>query len=194
MKKGLIITVSVLAGLLFIIGVSLISGYNSLVVADETVSVEYQTIEARLQERHDMIGQIVDSVSGLQEHEAEIYQMITDARAAYASAVASNDVEAMIEADALEANAMNQFLAVIEDNPSLIVGSGYQALIDSISSLESALFVARRDYNLTVADYNIMVRKFPKVIYASLFNFDKSKEYWKMNDGAEEVPVINFNE
>jgi len=194
MKKALVITISVLVGLILIIGISLISGYNSLVVADELVSRDFQTIDARLEERHDAIGQIVDSVSGLQEHEATIYQMITDARAAYAQAKAAEDIDAMIEADALEAAAMSQFLVVVEDNPLLIVGSGYQALIDTITSLEAALFVARRDYNLTVADYNIMVRKFPVVLYASLFNFEKSKEYWKMNDGADEVPVINFNE
>ena len=192
MKKGFIIIVTVLIILLLIIGISVINGYNTLVTADETTSQAYTSIEGRLQQRHDMIGQIVASVSGLQEHESEVYQMITDARAAYAAATTSGNQDALIQADALEAAAMTSLLAVIEDNPDLIVGSSYQSLIDSISSIESSLFVARRDFNDSVASYNIMVRKFPKVLYASLFNFDKSKEYWKMNDGADEVPEIVF--
>lgn len=85
----------------------------------------------------------------------------------------------MIAADALEALAMTQLLVVIEDNPLITAGAGYQALIDSISSFESALFVARRDYNDAVADYNIMVRKFPKVLYASLFGLIHLKNIGK---------------
>ena len=66
-------------------------------------------------------------------------------------------------------------------------------LIDEISSIESSLAVARRDYNEAVQDYNASVRRFPRVLYAGMFGFDKSVEYWKMNDGADEVPVIEFD-
>ena len=59
--------------------------------------------------------------------------------------------------------------------------------------MESSLAVARRDFNLATQDYNSSIRKFPKVLYASLFGFEKDQPYWKMNEGADEVPVVSFD-
>ncbi|HPG42829.1 MAG TPA: LemA family protein [Acholeplasmataceae bacterium] len=120
-----------------------------------------------------------------------MYNAITAARTAYASAQSMDD---LIAADAAEALAFSDLLVVVEDNPNITATGGYYALIDEISSMESALSVARRDYNEAVQDYNAAVRRFPRVLYASLFGFEKEVEYWKMNDGADEVPVIDFND
>jgi LemA protein len=174
-----------------LLGIFLISGYNGLVNLDENIDAKYSQVENRLQERHDKIGQILGAVSGLQEHAESIYQMITDARAQYAS---SNSLDDLIAADAAEAVAFTNLLLVVEDNPNITATSAYYALIDEISSMESALSVARRDYNEAVRDYNASVRRFPRVTYASLFNFQKEYDYWRMNDGADEVPVIEFND
>jgi LemA protein len=51
---------------------------------------------------------------------------------------------------------------------------------------------ARKDYNDCVAGYNSDVRKFPKVLFASIFGFEREKSYWKMNGGADEIPAIDF--
>lgn len=193
-KSVTLITGSIVLLFLLILGIGLISGYNSLVTLDEDISGKYSQIENRLQERHDKIGQIVASVSGLQEHAESIYTQITQARAAYAQAVAANDTEAMIEADALEAIALTNLLVVVEDNPLITANAGYYALIDEISAMESALSVARRDYNEAVQSYNTSVRRFPRVLYASLLGFERNLAYWKMNDGADEVPVIDFGD
>lgn len=194
MKKALLIVIGVLAVFVVVIGISLITGYNSLVDVDEDISAKYAQIENRLQERHDKIGQIIAAVDGLQAHAEEIYNAITAARQAYADAILSGDMDALIAADAGEAIALTQVLAVVEDNPLISATGGYYALIDEISSMESALSIARRDYNEAVQDYNVAVRKFPKVLYASLFGFEKEMPYWKINDGADEVPVIDFGE
>lgn len=177
-----------------IIGISLGVGYNRLVTKDEDINSKYSQIEVRLQERHDKIGQLIATVDGLQEHAETIYNAITEAREAYAEAIAEGDMDALIDADAQAALALTDVLLVVEDNPLITAGSGYTALMDEISSMESALAVARRDYNEAVQEYNTSVRKFPTVIYAGMFGFEKDLTYWKMNDGADEVPEINFGE
>lgn len=174
-----------------ILAIMLIAGYNGLVNLDENIEAKYAQVENRLQERHDKIGQILGAVSGLQEHAETIYQAITAARAAYASA---QTMEELIAADAAEAVAFTNLLVVVEDNPLITANAGYYALIDEISSMESGLSVARKDYNEAVQSYNAAVRRFPRVLYASLFGFEKKMDYWKMNDGADEVPVIDFND
>ena len=192
-RKSLVLIISIFIGLAFLlVALSMISGYNGLVNLDEDINSKYAQIEVRLQERHDKIGQILGAVTGLQEHAESIYLMITNARTAYAAAVADGDMEAMIEADALEALSLSELLVVVEDNPLVTATGAYYQLIDEISSMESALAVARRDFNEAVEVYNAAVRRFPRVLYAGMFGFEKNLAYWKMNDGADEVPVIEF--
>jgi LemA protein len=191
-KRSIVLTVGgIIFSLLLIIGISLIVGYNNLVDLDEGIKGSYAEVENRLQERHDKIGQVVDAVDGLQEYALSVYEAITAARAAYNAA---ESLEDLVEADALTAVAFSDLLVVVEDNPNINVTSGYIALIDEISSMESALSVARRDYNESVQDYNASIRRFPRVLYASLFGFERTYDYWKLNDGADEVPVIDFND
>ncbi len=175
---------------LLIIGISLITGYNGLVDMDENIDAKYAQVENRLQERYDKIGQVLGAVNGLQQHAETIYNAITAARAAYSAAASMED---LIEADAAQAVAFTQVLLVVEDNPNITATVGYVALIDEISSIESALSVARRDYNEAVQAYNSAVRRFPRVLYASLFGFERNQAYWKLGDGADEVPVIVFD-
>jgi len=172
-----------------ILGISVISNYNALVVLREDITAKNSAIELRLQQRHDKIGQLVGAVSGLQDHESEIYQEITDARELYMNAQTTED---LIEADAAESAAISRLLVLVEDNPSLISASAFSILMDEISASENTLAVARRDFNLSVQAYNTSVKTFPKGLYASLFGFAGSVQYWEMDEGAGEVPNIVF--
>jgi LemA protein len=189
--RSLLLLISGILGfILLIIGLSLIFGYNNLVDLDEDIQGKYAQVENRLQERHDKIGQIVLAVNGLQEYALDVYEAITQARLAYQQA---QSLEDLVEADALTAVAFSNLLVVVEDNPNISVTPAYIGLIDEISSMESALSRARRDYNLAVQSYNSTIRRFPNVLYARLFGFERIYDYWKLNDGANEVPEINFS-
>jgi LemA protein len=193
MKSGIRIALVIVALLVVIVGGSLIGGYNALVDRDIAVDEAFTSIDGRLQQRYDTIGQMIGAIEGLQEQQAAIYQMITDARTQYLNARQSGDVEALVEADAAQAEAMMQLLAIVETNPEgLNVGALYYTLMDTIASLENQLFVARRDYNEAVADYNASTRRFPSVLYAQMFGFERERPYWRLSDGAGEVPVIDI--
>lgn len=190
-RKSVVLIVSAILGVLvLIIGISLIVGYNGLVELEEDITGKYQQVENRLLERHDKIGLIVDAIDGLQTHELAVYQAIVDARIAYANSTTMDD---LINADNLSAIALTNLLAVMENYPDIAAAGGYYMLIDEISSTESGLAFARREYNLAVQEYNVEVRKFPKVLYARLLGFEQSYVYWKLNDGEDELPVIDFD-
>jgi LemA protein len=190
-NRSMLLVISlVFTFLIVLFVVSLIFGYNALVDLDEDIQGKYAQVENRLQERHDKIGQIVATVEGLQEYALNVYEAITAARLAYQQA---QNLEELVEADALTAIAFSNLLVVVEDNPNISVTPAFVGLMDEISSMESALSIARRDYNLAVQAYNATVRRFPRNLYASLFGFERSNPYWKINDGADEVPVIDFN-
>jgi LemA protein len=179
--------------LLLIVIVSGVTGYNSLVDVDVEVDRTQSEVINRLNQRQDLIGQLLPTVVGLQEHAESIYEMITEARAKYTSAISIGDVDGIIEADAMVVEAMNQLLVVVEQNPNITATGAFLTLMDNISAIESALAQARRDYNTSVSDYNGSVRKFPKAIYASMFGFEKEKPYWALNDGANDFPQIEFD-
>jgi len=193
MKKGVLIAIVVAVLVIVILGTTTIVNYNSLVDVDENVELASSQVTSRLNQRQALIEQLVPTVVGLQEHALAIYTLITEAREAYSIASAAGDLAGMIEADAAEALAINQLLVVMEDNPSEIyAGEGFLDLMQNISGMEASIAYYRGLYNESVSEYNRDVRHFPKMIFASMFNFDGSKPYWKMNDGADEIPQIDF--
>jgi LemA protein len=193
MKKGVLIAIVIAVLVIVILGTTTIVNYNSLVDVDENVELASSQVTSRLNQRQAMIEQLVPTVIGLQEHALAIYTLITEAREAYSIAAAAGDLAGMIEADAAEALAINQLLAVMESNPSEIyAGEGFLELMQNISGMEASIAYYRGQYNESVSDYNRDVRHFPKMIFASMFNFEESKPYWKMNDGADEIPQIDF--
>jgi LemA protein len=192
MKKKFSLTMIIFIIVIFNVILILITSYNSLVDAEVGVDNAQSQVINRLNQRQESINQLQATVTGLQEHDETIYNMITEAREAYATASSADDVLGMIEADALQSQAINQLLVVMEDNPDIEASSAFLILMDNISALESSLSQARKDYNDSVAGYNSDVRKFPKVLFAAAFGFEKEKPYWKMNGGADEIPVIDF--
>ncbi len=194
-SKGIVLGLAGFVSLLILItGITLMVGYNRLVDLDESINGKMAQVDNRLQERKDKIDQLVDVVEGYTTVEQSIYTMITNARASYAAAKVAGDADGMAEADALEIQAINALLAIVEDNPEIKSSQVYISLMIEISSMESALSTARLRYNESVETYNRSARQFPRILFVQMFNFDTSKTYWKINDGAGEVPDINFGD
>ncbi len=193
MGKGRIIGLSVLAVtilLVLILGIGVISGYNNLIEADEDVNLKYSEIENNLKTRHDKLVLMTNAVTGLQEYALEVYNMITEARAAYANAYASHDPAEMAQADNLTSIALTNLMAVVEDNPNLEAADIYSQYIAEVSSMEDALTYARYQYNTSVADYNLRIRKFPQNIIAKMFGYTLSRTYWELPEGEGELPEV----
>ncbi|MDD5183282.1 MAG: LemA family protein [Bacilli bacterium] len=192
MRGKIILIVAVL--FVVVIGVSLIVGYNSLVNENEEIDSNFANVNNVLISRHDKITQLVATVNGLQDHAENIYNAITSAREAYAAAQANGTVGEIAEADALESLAITALVAfmLVEDNPEITATSAYNSLMDEIASTENELKIARKDYNDSVEEYMKSIKKFPKLLYAGIFGFEKQKEYWKINDGQNEIPPMVF--
>ena len=192
MRGKIILIVAVL--FVVVVGVSLIVGYNSLVNENEEIDSNFANVNNVLISRHDKITQLVATVNGLQDHAENIYNAITSAREAYASAQANGTVGEIAEADALESLAITDLVAfmLVEDNPEITATSAYNSLMDEIASTENELKIARKDYNDSVEEYMKSIKKFPKLLYAGIFGFEKQKEYWKINDGQNEIPPMVF--
>ena len=187
-KKTLIIILSVVAVIGILIG-SVAGSYNSLVDAQTAVETKQADIQTQLQRRADLIPNFVETVKGYTKYEQDTLTAVTEARAKVGKAT---DAQSLSEANDELDRAISVWVnAVTEAYPDLKANSNYIALQDELAGTENRIAVARKDYNEAVQSYNSMIRKFPKNIIASIFNFEKA-EFFQASDEAQSVPKVEF--
>ena len=68
MEKSKIV-LAVVIGIVVILGIMLVSGYNGIVTLSEEVDNKFSTIDTQLQRRADLIPNLVNTVKGYTEQE-----------------------------------------------------------------------------------------------------------------------------
>lgn len=184
MNKALWIVIALVA--LLIVGG--ITSYNGLVGMNENVNGKWSQIENQLQRRSDLIPNLVNTVKGYAAHEQTAIQSVADARAKLAGA---QGPAAKAEANNELNGALSRLLVVVENYPNLKADKNFRALMDELSGTENRIAVARKDYNDAVQGYNTKIRSFPASLFAGMFGFS-SKEYFKAEEGAKQVPQVKF--
>ena len=188
MSKGMMWLIGIIVVALILIG-GVVSSYNSLVSKDVAVKAAWSQVENQYQRRLDLIPNLVESVKGYKIHEAEVFTHIADARAKLAGAqTVSQKVDA---ANGLE-GALSKLLMVVENYPNLKADANFRQLMDSLEGTENRVAVERMRYNETVQDYNVSVRRFPTMLIAGMFGFDREKTLFEAAKGANEAPKVKF--
>ena len=187
MKKGLIIVVAIVA-VIAILGGSLVSSYNELVVKQANVENADAQIQNQLQRRADLIPNLVNTVKGYASHETEVYTALADARAKLSGA---SNAEEYTEALESYDSAISRLLVVVENYPELKTNENFIYLQDELTGTENRIGTARKDYNDAVTEYNKSIKKFPTVIFAGILGFDEA-ELFEASDNAQNAPVVDF--
>lgn len=188
MKKGLVIVIAVVAIIAIIAG-SLVSGYNGLVDKQANVENAGAQVQTYLQRRADLIPNLVETVKGYATHEEEVYTALADARAKLNSA---STAEEFSEANASFESALSRLLVVVENYPELQANENFIALQDELEGTENRIATARKDYNDSVTEYNKAIKKFPTVIIAGMFGFEKA-DLFEATEESQSAPSVNFN-
>lgn len=187
MKKGLIIIVAIVA-VIAILGGSLVSSYNGLVEKQASVENADAQIQVQLQRRADLIPNLVNTVKGYATHEEDVYTALADARAKLNSA---STPEEYTDANASFESALSRLLVVVENYPELKADKNFIALQDQLEGTENRLATARKDYNDIATDYNTTIKKFPTVIIAGMFGFEKV-DLFEATAESQNAPTVNF--
>ncbi|MFA5098641.1 MAG: LemA family protein [Candidatus Paceibacterota bacterium] len=162
--------------------------YNSLVTTNENVDNQWAQVETQYQRRVDLIPNLVNSVKGIMSQEQTVFGAIADARTRYAGAITVNDKA--IAASQVE-SALGKLLAVMENYPQLKSAENVQNLMVQIEGTENRVSVERKRFNDMVRDFDLMVKRFPSSVVASMFGFTE-KAYFESTPGAENAPVVEF--
>ena len=177
------------AAILVIFGIWLISGYNRLVHLKALVDEGWSGIDVQLKRRYDLIPNLVETVKGYSIHEKSIFTDIAKMRAASMNA---GSVEEKAAAESGLTQALRTLFAVVENYPDLKANQNFLKLQDDLSGIEHELQLARRYYNGTARQYNVVVQSFPTSIIAGITGFQRAA-YFEITQAAErENPKVSF--
>jgi LemA protein len=167
-------------------------GYNRIQTLDEQAESFKSQIEVQLQRRADLVPNLVATVRGFAEHETEIFEAVTSARAQLGGAVSGGNLAEMAVANQSLGSALGRLIAIAEDNPEIQSNQNFRDLQSQLEGTENRISTARQDYNAAVQAYNAYLRRFPQVITAKLIGAD-SRDYFEVTDeAAREVPQVEF--
>jgi len=189
MKKGILIGVGVVLGLVLIVGGSVVSLRNRMVTGDEAITAAWAQVDNVLQRRNDLIPNLVNTVKGYAKQEKDIFIQIAEARAKLAGARSIPD---KISASQQMDGALSRLLVVIEQYPQLKSNQNFMALQDELAGTENRIAIERKNYNEAVQSFNVLVRAFPGNIVAGFFGFSKKDAYLKTAEEAKQVPKVEF--
>jgi LemA protein len=176
-------------GVAVLLAVVLVLGYNRLVRLRNEVDTGWANIEVQLERRADLIPNLVEAVKGYAAHERQVFQEVTEARAAL---VRAGSPHAAAEADDLLSAALGRLFAVAEAYPDLQADENFRQLQSELSETENRIAISRQVYNDTVLTFNNAIQTVPGVFFAGFFGFSK-REFFDVEDDAQrEPPQVSF--
>ena len=152
----------------------LVSIYNSLVKLRNNREQAFADIDVQLQQRHELIPNLVATVKGYAAHEAGTLEKVTQARAAAMGATSINE---KIQAEQQLGQALANLKVSVEAYPELKANQNFLELQSELSDIENKLAAVRRFFNSVTKDYNTQVQSFPANLIAGSFGFHKESMF-----------------
>lgn len=164
MEGSLLILPGIAAAALLVYGIVV---YNRLVARRNHVLEAWSGIDVQLKRRYDLLPKLVDAVKAYTGYEQQVLQDVTRVRATAAAAPGGdrNRSEGAIT------DSLRRLFALAEDYPDLKANAGYLDLQNQITAAEEQIQYARRYFNGTVRELNILVQSFPSNLIAWAFRY-----------------------
>ena len=162
--------------------------YNRLVKQRILVKEGWSGIGTFLQQRNDLIPNLVETVKGYALHESSTLAEVIKWR--------NKSISAGTPAEKMEAGAgMNRalvdFFALAEQYPDLKANQNFLSLQNDLKEMETKINQSRRYYNATVRNFNQSVSVFPSNLVASVFGF-REEVFLEEDNAARETPKVSF--
>jgi LemA protein len=185
------IALIVIAALIVLAVLYYIVARNSIIASRNRVDESWSGIDVQLKRRHDLVPNLVESVKGYAAHERQVFEKVTEARAA---AMAAQGVGETSQAEGRLTAMLGDLRAVAENYPDLRATENFQQLMRQLSELEDEIQASRRIYNSNTQAYNTRIQQFPTSIIANQGNF-VAREFFEIEDAAERAtPQVSFSQ
>jgi LemA protein len=174
-------------------------GYNSVIDKDEAVKAAWAEVGSQYQRRADLVPNLVATVKGAANFEEKTLTEVLDARSsALAVRVDPSIVDDPARLKQFEdsqqrlGGALSHLIAVSEAYPDLKATAAYRDLMAQLEGTENRIAVARGRYIQAVADYNILVQRFPTSIGASIRGRGVRPTFSPTAAGSDVPPKVSF--
>ena len=188
-KKEYQIMTFIIFGIIAIVLLYLITSYNNLIKKKNMVEEGWSSIDVQLKRRSNLIPNILNSVKGYMSHEKKLFEEITKLRSQ--SEAADNVIDQGKTESSLSGSLMNLF-AVAENYPELKANENFLDLQNQLKEIEEDIQMARRYYNGTVRNNNVLVESFPTNLIANTFGFEKADFFEIEDQSVRDVPKVEF--
>lgn len=175
----------IIGGILVLIVIWFISGYNSFVKLKNKVEEGFGAMDIFLKKRYDLIPNFVETVKGYAKHESQTLEKVISARNMAAN---STSMEQQIQNENVLQGTLKTLFAVAESYPDLKANQNFLDLQNKLSELETEIERSRRFYNAIVVKFNTKCETFPSVIIANMFGF-KRKPLFEIQDATQRENV-----
>jgi len=146
----------------------------------------------QLKRRADLIPNLIETVKGYAAHEKGTLEEVIALRNK-AQALPAGDVAGRAATEGLLSQALGKLFALAEAYPDLKANQNFLALQAQLEGTENRIAVARRDYILAVKDYNLTLKTFPSVLWAT-FWFRSNEPYanFTIEEDKMQPPKVDF--
>jgi LemA protein len=183
------VPVLIIVGILVVVGLAVAAMYNGLVRLNTRTDEAWSDITVQLKRRYDLIPNLVNTVKGYAQHEAEVLENVAKERA---GTVSGGSVKETAAAENVLTGALKSVFAVAESNPDLKANQNFLDLQAELVDTEDKVQASRRFYNGSVRDLNIKVKTFPTNIFANMLGF-KQREFFEVEE-AETAKIAQPTE
>ena len=178
----------IVLGVIVLLGLWVISSYNSLITLDKAVTAQWAQVDNQLQRRFDLIPNLVETVKGVAKQETSVFTAIAEARTRYSGATTADQ---KAQAATQYESALGRLLVITENYPVLQSSQSYRDLMTSLEGTENRISVERMNYNRLVQSFDTSISRFPGMLVAKIFGFSE-KAYFEVPSEAKVNPKVSF--
>jgi LemA protein len=170
-----------------IVGIYFIMTYNSIISAKNNVSESLSAIDTVMQNRYDLIPNLVEVVKQYASHESGIFSKVTEMRSALMTQGNAATPDRFAGENQLQST-MKSLFAVAENYPDLKASTNFLELQTQWTELEDRMQGARRAYNSSVKVLSDKKQMFPSNIIAQMMSIPEFAMYEATEEAKKTVP------
>jgi LemA protein len=175
-------------GLAILLVMIFIVYYNRFVTLENRIDNSLSQIDVQLKKRSDLVPNLINTVKGYAQHEKGIMSEVTKARKAFMTA---KNFEGKVKAGAELQHALRSILAIAENYPQLRANENFLHLQQELAAIEDKVAYARQHYNDSILSYNNLTKRFPGILFASIYG-RMAKKYLEIPAEERAVPKVKF--
>lgn len=169
---------------IILIGVYLVSFYNSVKTTKVRIGASIQEIGNQLKRQTDLIPNLVSSVKGFLKQEKSIFENLTEAR----KLIGSNNLQNLDKSQDLINKALSSLRVVVESNPQIQSQQLVNTLMGELRDTADKIMYSKRTLIDLTSDYNTKIGTVPGIWLAGMFNF-KPEQGLQIDDMTSALSV-----